>query len=297
MARRLLDTEPAFAAAIDRLEPLMRMHGEISLRAQLEPDAQLEKATVVLPAIFGIQVALADLWRAHGLRPAAVIGHSMGEVAAAVVSGAIDEETGVRIMFERSRLLDGLSGGAMAVVDRNREQIEAFAKDGLPSLCVAVHSSPEQCVVAGIGAGRRAAVELVTQEGGNARSLRAAAAGHTPHVDPLLEPFARRLGEIAHKSPECHVYTTVRTDPRAEAVFDTEYWVRNLRDSVRFQQAVTAAAEDGFRVFLEVSPHPTQLYPMNETLRAAGVTDALVLPTCAATPTRRSRSGSRSRPC
>ncbi|HTJ70547.1 MAG TPA: beta-ketoacyl synthase N-terminal-like domain-containing protein [Actinospica sp.] len=279
MARRLLETEPAFAAAIDRLEPLMRMHGDISLRAQLEPDAQLDKAPIVLPAIFGIQVALADLWRAHGLRPAAVIGHSMGEVAAAVVSGAIDEETGVRIIFERSRLLDGLSGGAMAVVDRTREQIEEYAKDALPSLCVAVHSSPEQCVVAGTAQDVEKLVELVTHEGGNARSLRAAAAGHTPHVDPLLDPFADRLGEIAHKVPDCRVYSTVRTDPRAEAVFDTEYWVRNLRDSVRFQQAVTAAAEDGFRTFVEVSPHPTQLYPINETLRAAGADDALVLPT------------------
>jgi polyketide synthase 13 len=279
MARRLLDTEPAFAAAIDRLEPLMLLHGGISLRAQLEPDANLESAPVVLPAIFGIQVALADLWRAHGLRPAAVIGHSMGEVAAAVVSGAIDEEAGVRIMFERSKLLDGLSGGAMAVVDRNREQIEAYSKDGLPSLCVAVCSSPEQCVVAGSAEDVERLVDLVTKEGGNARSLRAAAAGHTPHVDPLLEPFARQLGEIAHRSPDCRVYTTVRTDPRAEAVFDTDYWVRNLRDSVRFQQAITAAAEDGYRVFLEVSPHPTQLYPINETLHAAGVTDALVLPT------------------
>ena len=131
MARRLLDTEPAFAAAIDRLEPLMRMHGGISLRAQLEPEARLDSAPVVLPALFGIQVALADLWRAHGLRPAAVIGHSMGEIAAAVVSGAIDEETGVRIMVERSRLLDGLSGGAMAVVDRTAERIEALTKRGL----------------------------------------------------------------------------------------------------------------------------------------------------------------------
>ncbi|HWG22584.1 type I polyketide synthase [Actinospica sp.] len=279
MARRLLDTEPAFAAAIDRLEPLMRMHGDISLRAQLEPEAQLERAPVVLPALFGIQVALADLWRAHGLRPAAVIGHSMGEVAAAVVAGAIDEETGVRIMFERSRLLDGLAGGAMAVVDRTREQIEALARDALPSLCVAVDSSPEQCVVAGTAEDVEQLVELVTREGGNARSLRAAAAGHTPHVDPLLEPFAERLGEVSYKVPDCRVYTTVRTDPRAEAVFDTDYWVRNLRDSVRFQQAVTAAAEDGYRVFVEVSPHPTQLYPMNETLRAAGATDALVLPT------------------
>ena len=279
MARRLLDTEPAFAAAIDRLEPLMLLHGGISLRAALEPDAQLDSAPVVLPAIFGIQIALASLWRAHGLRSAAVVGHSMGEVAAAVVSGAIDEETGVRIMFERSKLLDGLTGGAMAVVDRTREQIEALAENGLDSICIAVHSSPQQCVVAGSAEDVERLVERVTADGGNARPLRAAAAGHTPHVDPLLDQLANQLGEITYKSPDCRVYSTVREDPRAKPAFGTDYWVRNLRDSVRFQQAITAAAEDGFRVFVEVSPHPTQLCPMNETLRAAGITDALVLPT------------------
>ena len=278
MARRLLDTEPAFAAAIDRLEPLMRLHGDLSLRAQLEPDAALDSPCVAQPVIFGVQVALADLWRAHGLRPAAVIGHSMGEVAAAVVAGCIDEETGVRIIVERSRLLDGLSGGAMAVVDRTREQIEALAQE-LPSLCVAVHSSPEQCVVAGAAEDVERLVAVVTGEGGNARALKVAAAGHTPHVEPLLRPFAARLGDVLHKSPECRVYSTVRRDPRAEPVLDTDYWLRNLRDPVRFQQAVSAAAEDGYRVFVEVSPHPTQLYPMNETLRAAGITDALVVPT------------------
>ncbi|HET9172309.1 MAG TPA: type I polyketide synthase [Actinospica sp.] len=279
MARRLYDTEPAFAAAVDRLEPLMLLHGGISLRAQLEPDADLTRGTTVLPAVFGVHVALADLWRAYGLRPAAVIGHSMGEVSAAVVSGAIDEETGVRIMVERSKLLDGLSGGAMAVIDRTREQIDAYVEGGLSSLCVAVHSSPEQCVVAGSAQDVERLVDLVTKEGGSARALRAAAAGHTPHVDPLLAPFAKALGQVTYKTPDCRVYSTVRENPRSEPAFDTDYWLRNLRDSVRFQQAVTAAAEDGYRVFVEVSPHPTQLYPMNETLRAAGVTDALVLPT------------------
>ena len=279
MARRLLDAEPAFAAAIDRLEPLMRLYGDLSLRAQLEPTAKLDSPCVAQPVIFGVQVALAELWRAHGLRPAAVIGHSMGEVAAAVVAGCIDEDTGVRIIVERSRLLDGLSGGAMAVVDRTREQVEELAARELPSLCVAVHSSPEQCVVAGAAEDVERLVAIVAEEGGNARALKVAAAGHTPHVEPLLRPFAERLGDVPSKNPECRFYSTVRLDPRAETVLDTDYWLRNLRDPVRFQQAMSAAAEDGHRIFVEVSPHPTQLHPMNQTLRAAGITDALVTPT------------------
>jgi acyl transferase domain-containing protein/thioesterase domain-containing protein len=278
MGRQLLDQEPAFAAAVDRLEPLLQRYAGVSLRAHLEPGAVLTATSVVQPVLFGLQVALAGLWRAHGLRPAAVIGHSMGEVAAAVVSGAIDEETGARIIAIRSRLLDGLSGGAMAVVDRSPEEVGRLAQE-LTSLRIAVYSSPGQCVVAGAADEVDRLIELVLGEGGLARPLPVAAAGHTPQVDPLLEPFAAQLGAVAYREPDCGLYTTVHQDPRSPAILDDAYWVGNLRAPVRFQQAVTAAVEDGHRIFVEVSPHPTQLYPLAETLRVAEVEDCLLLPT------------------
>jgi len=278
MGRRLLDEEPAFAAAISRLELLLLRHAGLSLRAYLEPDADLAGPSVAQPVLFALQVALADLWRAHGLRPAAVIGHSMGEVAAAVVSGAIDEEAGARIIAARSRLLDGLTGGAMAVVDRSAEEIERLTGE-LPSLRVAVHSSPQQCVVAGSSGDVERLIAHVTDAGGTARPLHVAAAGHTAQVEPLLEPFRAQVGMVAARKPGCALYTTVDADPRGNSVLDTAYWMRNLRQPVRFRQAVTAAAQDGHRVFVEVSAHPTQLYPLTETLVAAGIEDAVVLPT------------------
>jgi acyl transferase domain-containing protein/thioesterase domain-containing protein len=278
MGRRLLDQEPAFAAAIDRLEPLLLRHAGLSLRAHLEPGADLARPFVAQPVLFALQVALAELWRAHGSRPAAVIGHSMGEVAAAVVSEALDEETGTRIIAVRSRLLDGLSGGAMAVVDRSAEEIELLTEE-LPSLRVAVHSSPRQCVVAGSSQDVERLISVVTDAGEAARPLHVAAAGHTAQVEPLLKPFGAQIGQVIVGKPGCRLYTTVDADPRADPVLDAAYWMRNLRRPVRFRQAVAAAADDGHRVFVEVSAHPTQLYPLAETLRAAGVEDALVLPT------------------
>ena len=276
MAKGLLEAEPVFAAAIERLEPLILRHGKLSLRAHLESGATLTAASVVQPVLFGIQIALADLWLAYGLRPAAVIGHSMGEVAAAVVAGAIGEEAGVRIIVERSRLLEGLSGGAMAVVDLTSEQVERHARE-LTTLCVAVHSSPRQCVVAGAPDEVERLVALVSSEGGHARTMPVAASGHTLHVDPLLEPLSARLGTIEAQPPQCRLYSTSQQDPRLESAFETGYWLRNLREPVRFQQAVSAAIEDGLRTFVEVSPHPTQLHPITETLRAAGAQDAVVL--------------------
>ena len=278
MGRLLLDQEPAFAAAIDRLEPLLQRHAGVSLRENLEPDAALTQTSVVQPVLFGLQVALADLWRAHGLRPTAVIGHSMGEVAAAVVAGALTEDDGARIIAVRSKLLSGLSGGAMAVVDRSPDQVEHLAEE-LTSLRIAVYSSPGQCVVAGASQDVERLIEIVAGDGGLARSLPVAAAGHTPQVDSLLGPLAEQLGVVANQQPNCRFYTTVHENPRGAVPLDGDYWVRNLREPVRFQQAVTAAAEDGHRIFVEVSAHPTQLYPITETLRIAGVEDSLLLPT------------------
>ncbi|HEU5428507.1 MAG TPA: beta-ketoacyl synthase N-terminal-like domain-containing protein [Actinocrinis sp.] len=278
MAYRLLESEPAFSAAVERLEPLLRSHAGLSLRAHLQPGADLSRTAVAQPVLFGVQIALAELWQAHGSRPAAVIGHSMGEVAAAVVAGALDLEDGARIIAARSRLLERLCGGAMAVVDRSSQEIEQLAEI-LPSLRVAVYSSPRQCVVAGTAADVERLVRLVSEDGGTARPLHVTAAGHTPQVEPLLEPFLSEIDAIEPREPSFPLYTTVDHDPRGTVVVDSAYWARNLRQPVRFQQAVTAAAEDGHRIFVEVSPHPTQLYPITETLRASGIDDAFLVPT------------------
>ncbi|MGK5533968.1 acyltransferase domain-containing protein [Streptomyces sp. URMC 129] len=279
MAERLLAAEPVFATAVDRLEPMLQRHAGLSLRGHLRPDAALDVPSVVQPVLFGIQVALAELWRSYGHEPAAVIGHSMGEVAAAVVAGALDADTGARVVATRSWLLDGLTGGAMAVVGLPEAEVMARAGE-LTSLQVAVHASPEQCVVTGSAGDVRRLVEQVTAGGGLARVMPAGgAAGHSPQLDPLLGPLLRELGTVPHSEPRHRYYSTVEDDPRAAPAFDAGYWAANLRRPVRFAQAVTAAAEDGHRVFVELSPHPTQAHPLTETLRAAGTPGALVLPT------------------
>ncbi|MFD4474979.1 acyltransferase domain-containing protein [Streptomyces sp. NPDC058471] len=278
MGTELLATEPEFAASVDRLEPLLRERAGISLRDCMDAGTELTSTAVVMPALFGMQVALAELWRSYGFEPAAVIGHSLGEIAAAVACGALDVATGARVVAIRSRLLAGLTGGAMAVVDRPGEHIAALAAD-FRTLQVAVHASPAQSVVTGSADDVRGLVDRVTGEGGFARSLRVTGAGHSPDVDPLLGAFTRELGAVPHARPGCRRYSTVLADPRDPAPCDADYWVANLRRPVRFTQAVRAAADDGHRLFLEVAPHPTQLHPLTETLRDAGAEDSLILPT------------------
>ncbi|WP_283108107.1 alpha/beta fold hydrolase [Streptomyces sp. LRE541] len=278
MGSGLLATEPVFAAAVDRLEPLLREHAGLSLRAGLSPDADLSTPATVMPVLYGMQVALAELWRSYGLEPAAVIGHSLGEIAAAVVSGELDPATGARIVAVRSRLLARLDGGAMAVVDLPADEIP-FAAREFTSLRVAVHASPVQSVVTGSAEDVAALVARVTEAGGFARSLGVSAAGHSPEVEPLLPEFTWELGEIRTSSPRCRRYSTALDDVRAAVPCDTAYWAANLRNPVRFAQAVRAAAEDGHRVFVEVAPHATQSHPLTETLRDMGAEDALVMST------------------
>ncbi|MCX4238080.1 MULTISPECIES: beta-ketoacyl synthase N-terminal-like domain-containing protein [Streptomyces] len=278
MGSRLLATEPVFEAAVDRLEPLLREHAGLSLRAGLRPDADLSTPATVMPVLYGTQVALAELWRSHGLEPAAVIGHSLGEIAAAVVSGELGPATGARIVAVRSRLLARLEGGAMAVVDLPAAGIVSAARE-FRTLRVAVHASPAQSVVTGSAEDVAGLVARVTGAGGFARSLGVSAAGHSPEVEPLLPEFTRELDGIRPSSPSRRRYTTALDDPRAAVPCDTAYWAANLRNPVHFTQAVRAAAEDGHRVFVEVAPHATQSHPLTETLRDAGAKDALVVPT------------------
>ncbi|MEU6674699.1 beta-ketoacyl synthase N-terminal-like domain-containing protein [Streptomyces sp. NPDC046925] len=278
MGSELLAAEPEFTAAVDRLEPLLRAEAGISLRDCMRAGADLTSPAVVMPALYGMQVALAELWTSYGFEPAAVIGHSLGEIAAAVACGALDAATGARVVAIRSRLLAGLTGGAMAVVDRPGEDIEALAAR-FRTLQVAVHASPAQSVVTGSAEDVRGLIDHVTGQGGFARSLHVTGAGHSPHVDPLLAEFAGELGTVRHARPACRRYSTVLADPRDPAPCDTDYWVANLRRPVRFRQAVRAAADDGHRVFVEVAPHPTQLHPLTETLLDAGAEGSLIVPT------------------
>ncbi len=278
MARELLAAEPAFAAAVERLEPVLREHTGISLLGATEPDADLSSLTAVMPALYGLQLALADLWRSYGTEPSAVIGHSLGEIAAAVTAGALDAETGARIVASRSRLLTTVRGGTMAVVDLPPPDIDRMTAD-LPTLHVAVYASPEQCVVTGSARDVEALVARAGAEGAFAKTMPVPVAGHSPDVDPLLEPFARELGPVPHRAPGCRRYSTVLEDPRADDPYDTAYWLANLRRPVRFEQAVRAAARDGHRVFVEVAPHPVQAHPLTRTLEEAGAHQALIVPT------------------
>ncbi|CAM5714274.1 type I polyketide synthase [Streptomyces canus] len=251
MGRRLLTEEPAFAAAVEKLDA----ECGLSLYDRLASGSELDRLEVAQPVLFGLQVALAELWRSYGVEPAAVIGHSLGEVAAAVCAGALDVSEGARIVTVRAELLSRLQGGAMAVVDLDDGELDALARD-FPGVHVAVHSSPGQKVVTGEEPAVARLVRWLEREGRAARSMRVVGAGHSPQVEPLLTELTESLSDVGGRAPLVPVYSTVLDDPRGDGVFDAAHWAANLRRPVRLDRAVAAAAADGHTAFVEISPHP-----------------------------------------
>lgn len=281
MGARLLDEEPAFAAAIDELEPLVRAEAGFSLVEALRAPSDEETVDQTQVKVFAMQVALAALWRSYGREPAAVIGHSMGEVAAAVATGALTPAEGVRVISLRSRLLqsiNALGGGAMAVMEISAEELEELGET-FPDVQVAVFASPGQQTVAGDAEQVRRLAEHVESLGRGAWILKVSGAGHSAAVDPILDDLEAGLAALRPQAPEVAVYTSVHEDPRETPAFDAGYWRANARQPVRFRHAVAAAVDDGFTSFLEVSPHPVAAAAVVQTAKAQGADAVTVTPT------------------
>ncbi len=267
MGRRLLVDEPVFASAIDRLDPVFRAQVGFSLRSVLEAGEAIEGIDRIQPVLVGVQLALVELWRSYGVVPDAVVGHSMGEVAAAVVAGALSVADGLRVIATRSRLMRrSLSGqGAMALLELGADAAEELLQ-GFDGVTVAVVASPRQTVVAGSPEQIDAVVAEVSAQRLLARRVEVDVASHHSTVDPILDELRSELADLAPRSPSIPCYSTVRPGDTAPTM-DAQYWVENLRRPVRFGDAIAAAGRE-FGTFVEISPHPILTYAIDDALAA-----------------------------
>ncbi len=271
MGRQLLADEPAFAAAVAELEPDFVAQVGFSLRDVLlsgEPVVGIER---IQPVLVGMQLALTALWRSYGVEPDAVIGHSMGEVTAAVVSGALSPADGLKVIATRSKLMSRLSGqGAMALVELGATEAEKLVGD-YPDITVAVYAAPEQTVIAGPPEQIEAAIAAVDAQGLLARRVEVDVASHHPTVDPILADLKAALADLKPLTPRIPLISTVGQADGAPR-YDADYWVVNLRNPVRFSQAVAKAAEN-HTTFVEISPHPLLTHGIGETLASVSSRD------------------------
>ncbi|MGO9030770.1 type I polyketide synthase [Mycobacterium sp.] len=278
MGRQLLADEPAFAKAVAELEPDFIAQTGFSLQEVLSSGEPVTGLDRIHPVLVGMQLALTELWRSYGVTPDAVIGHSMGEVSAAVVAGALNVADGLRVIATRSRLMSRLSGqGALALLELDAEATSALLAD-YPDVTLAVHAAPRQTVIAGPREKVHAIIEAVREQNRLARPVEADMASHHPLIDPLLPELRTLLADLTPTEPTIPILSTSREHDRAP-VFDAQYWADNLRNPVRFHQAIAAAAQHHDTI-VEVSPHPVVLHAVKETLDYIGAAGRVqVLPT------------------
>jgi acyl transferase domain-containing protein len=282
MARQLLAESPVFAgqlgACAEALAPLTDWSlRDVLLGAQGAPT--LERVDVVQPVLFSVMVSLAALWRALGIHPDAVIGHSQGEIAAAYVAGALDLDDAARVVALRSQAIRELlvpGTGGMASVPLPADAVLARVSGYGGGIEVAAVNGPGTTVVSGA---RDLVEELVVAyqaEGVQARGIPVDYASHSTQVEPLADELAHRLRGLRPRTGSVAFYSSVtggRFDP---AGLTPEYWHRNLRSTVEFERAVRAAVGDGHQAFVEVSPHPVLTVGLAQVLEEhAAVTSTL----------------------
>jgi acyl transferase domain-containing protein/acyl carrier protein len=276
MGRQLKNREAAFRDALGRCEQAMRPFVDWSLQEQLDldPDApgyRMDEIDVIQPALLSIEIALAALWRSWGVEPDAVVGHSMGEVAAAYVAEALSLEDAMRIICTRSRLLRRVSGkGTMAVVGLPMDQ----AQDALAGLedrvSVAVSNSPRSTVLSGDMAAMDTILDRLQARDVFCRRVKVDVASHSPQVDCLTDDLLRSLDGIEPREAKIPIYSTVTAGKLEGSALDARYWVNNLRRPVLFSRTLERLVEDKHTIFIELSPHPVLLPSMEETIHHLG---------------------------
>ena len=264
MGRQLLADEPVFAEAIEDLEHDFVDHVGFSLQQVIAGGEPVSGDAQVQPVLMGLQLALTELWRSYGVHPDAVIGHSMGEVTAAVVAGALTVGDGLRVIAIRSRLMSQLAGqGAVGLLKLDAEATAALIAD-YPNVSVAGYISPQQTVIAGPVAPVDAVIAAVSAQNKFARRVNMEVASHTALMDPILPELRSALADLGPSMPTIPFISTVVEDTTAP-VLDAEYWVANVRQPALLSQAITAASED-HGTFIEVSAHPILTHAVSDTL-------------------------------
>ena len=276
MARELMACEPVFLAALARCDEAANAWLDVSIVEQLalEPgDAryQLDRIDVIQPTLTALSIAYAALWRSLGVEPDAVVGHSMGEVAAAHVAGVLDIEQAMRIICRRSALMRRTSGqGAMALVELSMADAQTRIAGHESQVAVAVSNSPRSSVISGDPAVVQALVAALEQEGVFCRLVKVDVASHSPQMESLSKELAAELSDMEPKAAGVALYSTVLGRRAQGDELGAGYWASNLRQPVRFAATVEQLLADGLTVFIELGPHPVLLPSIQQTAQAAG---------------------------
>jgi acyl transferase domain-containing protein len=268
MGRELLAEEPVFREALQMCSAAIEQEtgwSVIEELTRLKDESRLDSIEILQPTLFALEIALSALWRSWGIEPDIVVGHSMGEAAAAYVSGALTLADAVKVICRRSVLLKRIGGqGAMALVHLPVEAAAAALTGYEAQLSIAVSNSRRSTVLSGDPAALEAVLSKLETQGIFCRRVKVDVASHSPQVDVLTPDLLNALADVAPNLPELPMRSTVTGQPIRAGELDATYWVSNLRQPVLLAKVAEDLLREGHGVFLEVSPHPILLPALEE---------------------------------
>ena len=253
MARDLYAARPEFREALDDCSRIYEARtGRPLAECILEGEGTLDQPSIALPALFAVEYAMARTWLAWGVEPDAMIGHSLGEYAAACVAGVFSLEDAIDIVMCRGRLFDTLQPGSMLSVPLPASALtDRLSAD----LSIAAINRDDQCVVSGADDAVQALADALSAEGVETRRVHIKVAAHSTLVEPILAEFREQVQRITLHKPQRAFLSNLTGDWIAEdQATDPEYWVRHLRSTVLFADGISRLMEDPERIFLEVGP-------------------------------------------
>jgi malonyl CoA-acyl carrier protein transacylase/NAD(P)-dependent dehydrogenase (short-subunit alcohol dehydrogenase family)/acyl carrier protein len=272
MASELLEESALFAERIEECEAALSPYVDFSLTEILrsEEEQWLSQVEVVQPALFGVMVALAELWREHGVAPQAVIGHSQGEIAAAVIAGALSLKDGAKLTALRSKALLPLMGeGEMASFALSAEELQAKLAPYGERVSIAAQNGPRSTVASGEPKALEELIAEVEGQGARARLIPVGYASHCAQIERIEAELKEAIADIEPGEAQVPIYSTLTGERIDAKELTPDYWYRNLREQVRFGEATEALLKDGFSTFIEVSPHPVLSIALGESTEAA----------------------------
>lgn len=270
MGRRLLEREPVFREAVKRCDQVLHGYTDFSVAAELSRqnrEGSLESAESIQLTLFAIEIGLVELWRSLGVAPDAVVGHSMGEIAAAHVAGALSLEDTVRVLCHRSRLIQQTLGrGRMLAVGLPQNQARELTAGHETQVSLAISNSPKSTVLSGDPTALASIAAHLQSKGTFHRWVNIGFASHSPQMDPLLMELRQALRDVRPQQASVPIASTVTGGECDGTGMDAGYWARNLREPVLFCSATRWLVESGCDVFVEISPHPILLPSIEDSL-------------------------------
>lgn len=264
MGRELYDTQPVFRQTLDRCDRILRPYLKQPLLSVLYPkpgvNSPLNETAYTQPALFALEYALFQLWKSWGIEPAIVMGHSVGEYAAACVAGVFSLEDGLKLIVERARLMQALpQEGEMVAVLASESRVQEVIQPYEQELSIAAINGPQSVVISGKREAVQAALTSLKAQGVKTKKLTVSHAFHSPLMEPMLAAFERVAAEVTYSLPRIKLISNLTGELATAEIATPEYWCRHVRQPVRFAAGMETLHQQGYEVFVEIGPKPILL--------------------------------------